>query len=109
MARKAKAKKEVTHLSIEGELTIFRAQELREAIMPVITTSEELEIDLANVTEVDAAGMQLLVSTKIEAILRGKTLHYSGHSKPVLDMIDLCDLGGFFGDQIVIGAKAVAR
>jgi len=107
MARKAK--NEVMHLAIEGELTIFRAQELREAIIPVITVSDEVEIDLSSVTEVDASGMQLLVATKLEAVLRGKTLHYSGHSKAVLEMIDLCDLGGFFGDQIVIGAKATAH
>jgi len=96
----------VMHLSIEGELTIFRAQEIREAILPVIAASEEIEIDLTNVTEVDAAGMQLLVSSKIEAFLRGKSLRYSGHSKAILEMIDLCDLGAFFGDQMVIGAKA---
>jgi anti-anti-sigma factor len=107
MARKAK--KEVNHLAIEGELTIFRAQELKEVIMTVITASDEIEIDLSHVSEVDAAGMQLLVSTKLEAILRGKTLHYAGHSKTVLDMIDLCDLGSFFGDQLVIESKSAAH
>ena len=104
-----KAKNEVMHLAIEGELTIFRTQELREAIMPVISASEEIEIDVSGVTEVDAAGMQLLVSTKIEAFLRGKTLRYLGHSKPILHMIDLCDLGEFFGDAIVMESNAAAH
>ena len=104
-----KAKKEVIQLSIEGELTIFRAQELRESIMSAITANDEIEIDLSGVTEVDGSGSQLMVSAKLEAILRGKTLRYTGHSKPVLDMIDLCDLGAFFGDQMVIGSKAAAH
>jgi anti-sigma B factor antagonist len=107
MARKAK--KEAIKFSIEGEMTIFRAQELREAILPIITTSDEVEIDLSTVTEVDASGMQLMISVKLESILRGKTLRYVGHSKAVLEMLDLCDLGSFFGDQVVIGSKVAAH
>ena len=105
MARK---NKQVMQFPIEGEMNIFMAQELREAIMPVIAKSDEIEIDLASVTDIDAAGLQLLVSFKLESILRGKTLRYVGHSKPVLDMIDLCDLGSFFGDQVVM-AQATAH
>jgi anti-anti-sigma factor len=107
MARKSKSK-QVMQFPVEGEMTIFMAQELREAIMPVIAQNDEIEIDLSRVTEMDAAGMQLMVSAKLEAILRGKTLRYVGHSKPVLDMIDLCDLGSFFGDQVVM-ASATAH
>lgn len=108
MARKTKESKDVVHFPIEGEMTIFVAQELREAIMPIISgkSEGEIEIDLSRVTEVDAAGMQLMVSVKLEAILRGKTLRYTGHSKPIMDMIDLCDLGEFFGDQVIIGSVA---
>ena len=102
MARKAK--KEVIQFPIEGELTIFRAQELRESIFSAISANDEIEIDLSGVTEVDGSGTQLMVSAKLEAILRGKSLRFAGHSKAVLEMIDLCDLGAFFGDQVVIGA-----
>jgi anti-anti-sigma factor len=104
MARKNKATKEIFQLPIEGEMTIFIAQQLRDTLMPAIAQSDEIEIDLSRVTEVDAAGMQLMISAKLEAILRGKTLRYVGHSKPVLDMIDLCDLGSFFGDQVVMAS-----
>lgn len=107
MARKPKAVKKIVHLPIEGEMTIFVAQKLREAIMPVIAKNENIEIDLSRVTEVDGAGMQLMVSVKLEAIMHGKTLHYTGHSKSVLDMIDLCDLGGFFGDQVIMNSTAM--
>lgn len=106
MARKAKANNEILSFPIEGEMTIFVAQELREAIIPVIAGNNEIEIDLSRVTEVDAAGMQLMVSVKLEAILRGKTLRYIGHSKPIMDMIDLCDLGEFFGDQVIMTSAA---
>jgi anti-anti-sigma factor len=101
MARKSK---QVMQFPIEGEMTIFMVQELREAIMPAIAQNDEVEIDLTSVTDIDAAGLQLMVAVKLEAILRGKTLRYVGHSKPVLDMIDLCDLGSFFGDQVVMAS-----
>ena len=102
MSRKNQGSNDIVRFPIEGELTIFTASKLRESMLPLIEKNNEIEIDLSHVTEVDAAAMQLMVSAKLEAILRGKTLRYTGHSKPVLDMIDLCDLGGFFGDQVVI-------
>lgn len=105
MARKTKSGNEVVYLPIEGEMTIFLVQELREAILPMIAGNDEIEIDLSRVTEVDAAGMQLMVSAKLDAILCGKTLRYSQHSQAVMDMIDLCALGSFFGDQVVISSE----
>ena len=105
MVRNTNRSNEVV-LPIEGEMTIFLAQELREAIMPLIAGNDEVEIDLSGVTEIDAAGMQLMISAKLEAVLHGKTLRYSQHSRAVMDMIDLCNLGSFFGDQVVIPSEA---
>ena len=101
-----KTQNEIARFQIDGEMTIFRATELREKIMQLISGNDGVEIDLSHVTEVDGAGMQLMVSAKLEAILRGKTLRFSGHSKPILDMLDMSDLGGFFGDQVVMSSKA---
>ena len=109
MARKNQSGNEVVRFPIEGELTIFTVSKLRESILPLIEKNDEIEIDLSRVSEVDAAAMQFMVSAKQEAILRGKTLRYTGHNKPVLDMIDLCDLGGFFGDQVVITSASTQQ
>lgn len=107
MARKEK--RHVVKSSIAGEMTIYKAQELLDTIMPLIASADEVEIDLSGVTEVDASGMQLMISLKLESILHGKTLHYVGHSPSVVEMLDLCALGGFFGDQVVIGSKAATH
>lgn len=106
MVRKAKEKSGFIQYPIEGELTIFVAEGLREIIIPAIAENNEIEIDLSRVSDIDAAGMQLMVSAKLEAILRGKTLRYVGHSQSVLEMIDLCNLGEFFGDQVIIQSEA---
>jgi anti-anti-sigma factor len=94
------------HYAIDGEMTIFRAAELKAALLPEIERAQEIEIDLSHVSEIDSAGLQLMIAAKLEAILRGKQLRFTGHSKPVTDMLDLCDLGSFFGDQIVISHAA---
>lgn len=92
----------IARIALEGELTIYRAAELRQAILPGIDRASVIEIDLSQVSEIDSAGLQLLVAAKLEAMIRDKQLSMVGHSKPVLEVIDLCDLGGFFGDQIVL-------
>ncbi len=102
MSPHKKSKDGKAHLAFEGELTIYRAAELKGVILPQITEADAIEIDLSQVTEIDSAGLQLLVAAKLEAMIRDKQLHFVGHSKPVLEVIDLCDLGGFFGDQVVI-------
>jgi anti-anti-sigma factor len=106
MSRTEKTDQKAVQLAVEGEMTIFRAADLKAAMLSEMELGQVVEIDLSRVTEIDSAGLQLMVAAKLEAILRGKELHFSGHSQPVLDMLDLCDLGGFFGDQIIIPSHA---
>jgi len=105
MSQQEKSRTGSAHFAIEGELTIYRATELRDTILPRINNAGVIEIDLSQVTEIDSAGLQLLVAAKLEALIRDKQLHFVGHSKPVLEVLDLCDLGGFFGDQVVIDSQ----
>jgi anti-anti-sigma factor len=100
------SKKHVFHFDIEGEMTIFRAEELKEAILPLIANNDEIEIDLSKVTEIDGAGLQLMISVKLEAWQHQKELHFIGHSAPVTSAIDICGLSNFFGDPIVISSQA---
>lgn len=95
----------VFKLAIEGEMTIFRAQELKELILPGIEGNEEIEIDLSQVTEIDGAGLLLMISIKLEVQQRGKRLRFVGHSGAVTEAVDICDLPTFFGDPIVISTQ----
>lgn len=102
MSQQDKSKEAVAHFAIEGDLTIYRAAEIKDLVFPKIDSASAIEIDLSKVAEIDSAGLQLLIAAKLEAMIRDKQLHFVGHSKPVQEVLDLCDLGGFFGDQIVI-------
>lgn len=102
MSQQDTSKISAAHFAIEGEMTIYRATELREVMSHQLKRADVIELDLSQVTEIDSAGLQLLVAAKREALNRNKQLDFTGHSKAVLEVIDLCDLSGFFGDQIVI-------
>jgi anti-anti-sigma factor len=102
MSQQDTSKVSTAHFAIEGEMTIYRAAELREVMLHQIKRADVVELDLSQITEIDSSGLQLLVAAKLEATRHNRQLHFVGHSKPVLEVIDLCDLSGFFGDQIVI-------
>jgi len=94
---------EAISIALCGEFTIFTANENRSRLAEAITgVIGDIEVDLGDVTEIDSAGLQLMVMAKREATALGKKLRFTQHSAPVLDLLDLCDLGGFFGDPVVI-------
>lgn len=94
---------------IEGDFTIYQAAESKSPLMAAIAESDELEINLAGVTELDSAGLQLLLLAKREANERGKTLRLVAHSEASLNVIDLLSLASFFGDPIVVPAGGGVR
>nr|WP_282959150.1 STAS domain-containing protein [Azoarcus sp. L1K30] len=89
-------------MEIKGELNIFTAAELRLQLLEAIATCTELEVDLAHVSEIDSAGLQLMLAAKREAVLRKLTLRFTGHSPAVCDVLELCKLSGQLGDPVLI-------
>jgi anti-anti-sigma regulatory factor len=57
-------------LRIEGELTIFRAMELKPVLLAVPPVDE---VDLSGVTDLDTAGVQLLMLAKKTALAASAT------------------------------------
>ena len=87
---------------ISGELTIYTALELKDTLLAGLATTDDLELDLSEVGEIDAAGLQLLVMIKQEAALLGKVIRFTGHSPVVVELLDLSGLAGFFGDPLLM-------
>lgn len=92
--------------AIEGEMTIYRANELKQELLDRIAGNQEIDVDLSRVTEIDSSGLQLMVLAKLEAAIRSKVLRFDGHSPAVMDILDLSDLAGFFGDPVVISSAS---
>ena len=100
-----KKKKSVTRIDILGDLNIFNAAEQRERLLDALEVSSEVEVDLSHVTEIDTTGIQLMIAAKYEAAARNKPLRFTGHSPEVVDILDLCDLAGHFGDPMLIQSR----
>lgn len=49
-------------LKIEGELTVFTVHELKSRLLAALGEGQPLQIDLGGVSEVDGAGIQLLLA-----------------------------------------------
>lgn len=97
--------KDTNLLRIEGELTIFRAMELKPALLSVPPLTD---IDLSGVTEIDTAGVQLLMLAKKTALAEGRELHLLGHSPAVLDVFELLNVAAYFGDPLVMDSRTPA-
>lgn len=92
---------------LDGELTIYRAAELKTELLQALDTHNEgLELDLAEVSELDIAGLQVLMLLKLTAQARGVPLRLMRHSPAVLDVFERLNLAAFFGDPLVIGETA---
>jgi anti-anti-sigma factor len=89
-------------LAIEDELTIFTAAEQKKHLLAFLQTDNELEINLANVSEIDTAGLQILILLKREAASNHKKISFVMHSKAVLEILELANLTTLFGDQVVL-------
>ena len=95
----------VVHVNIKGELSIFTAATLRQELLDALESADEVDVDLSAVSEMDSAGMQLMVAAKREAAARNKTLRFEGHSPVVFDLLELCDLSGQLGDPLLIRSR----
>lgn len=89
-------------VKMPDEITIYTVSELKDALSPLIYRGGELELDLAAVSEIDSAGLQLLLAAKKTAVQQGSLLKLVWHSNAMLELLELCQLTVFFGDPTLI-------
>jgi anti-sigma B factor antagonist len=88
-------------LKISGELTIFSVASARESLLEAMAQTDELTVDLAGVTELDSAGLQLMLLAKRK---QGKVVHFRDHPDAVLRLIKLARVEPTLGDPLVLRA-----
>ena len=89
-------------LKIDGEMNIYRAEELKQTLLTALQHPGRMEIDLSGVSEIDTVGVQLMMLAKKTAQARQSELGLIHHSPAVLDIFELLNLVSYFGDQTVI-------
>lgn len=97
----SKKKGAVEKLTVEGELTIYTAAEMKEKISALFSgesaKSDSVEIDLAQVSEIDTAGLQLLLLAQRECAKQERSIVFSNPSEAVLTCWSTCNLQEKFG------------
>jgi anti-sigma B factor antagonist len=75
-------------LALGPELTIAHAAAWRDVLVDALcTASGDLALDLSGVTDIDSAGLQLLLATRRSVNERGAALVLHGASAPVVDAL----------------------
>lgn len=75
-------------LAIDEELTIYTIEALKQGLSQEIDFYERFELNLADVEEVDSAGIQLLLAFSRELIRKEKVLKLTAVSSGVEKLMD---------------------
>ncbi|URI11709.1 STAS domain-containing protein [Aquincola tertiaricarbonis] len=79
-------------LRLDGELTIYRAGELKPVILDAVRRAAEPAIDLSEISEIDTAGVQLLLLARREAASLDRQLALVAPSNAVREAFELLAL-----------------
>ena len=90
-----------TRALLREELTIASVSEDRDRLVQLLQPDGEVELDLEGVTEIDTAGVQLLVALRKEAEAMGCACHIAGSGESVLDAFGRLGLGGHLKEPLV--------
>src|SRR5690606_5836325 len=77
---------------LAGELCVFHAADIKSPLLDILAGLEQCALDLSGVSEIDTAGVQLLLLMQREAGLRGCDLRLVNHSEPVREVLQLLNL-----------------
>ena len=83
-------------LRIEGDMTIYRAAELKETLLQALYGAGVLEIDLSAVSEIDSSGVQLLMLARNTAQANQQQLRLLNPSPAVKEVLNTFNLTAWF-------------
>ena len=92
---------------VDGELTVYTCRELKPQLLEHLTAHPDaVTLDLSRVSEIDTAGLQLLLIARRHAREGGRELRIKNPSQVVAEVLELCRLGGWLAPAT---KEAVAR
>lgn len=91
---------------LEGELIMQRAEEIKPLLLASLPLDGSVaRLDLSQVTEMDTAGLQLLMAANREVINRGTTLTIVAASEAVRTTLELFRQTSLLAPATVTGAQ----
>ncbi len=83
-------------IRIDDELTLYTASLFARTLNEALVANRSVAIDLTGVTEIDCAGLQILLMARKEALLRNRVVRFIGQNPVVLECLHLMNLSNFF-------------
>lgn len=77
---------------LKGEVNIYHAAALRDALLKELDSQNEIRLDLDQVSEVDTTTVQILVALLRTASAQGKLAHVVVAGRVLSDVVRLCNL-----------------
>ncbi len=96
-------------LRLEGDMTIYRAAELKPQILQAIHQHPSVHVDLSDVTDIDSAGLQLIYLAQREAERLGTQLRVVAYSQVVVGLMSSLNLLELLDRIAVPAAEALPR
>ena len=90
---KVTTRKGRAYLKPNGDLTIARAKDFRDALVTSLAKANEIELNLVDVTNIDLACLQLMCAAHLSATKEGKSLTIKDPALPVFT--EARELAGF--------------
>ncbi len=94
--------KQGVNVTICAELTIYSAAQLKDELLALLRTSPIVNVNLAQVSDIDTSGLQILIMMKNEADILQHDVNFIEHSASVLNVFELMNMVRFFGDPLVL-------
>jgi anti-anti-sigma factor len=84
-------------LRLSGELTIYHAAALRDALLPLAAEAGAWTLDLSGVTDIDSAGIQVLLAARRTLAVRGAVVRLTACGGAAQDALSLYGMADAFG------------
>lgn len=82
----------ISAIDIDGEFTIFRAEEIGSTLRHALAQGTDLTLDLHHVTEFDSAGLQLVLATQRSVQARAAVFRVAAVSEAVAEVFAMLGL-----------------
>ena len=78
-------------IRVTGEMTVYTASQIKQPLVDAIADAPaNIQLDLSDVTELDTAGVQLLLLIYREVLASGRKIQLGPESNIVRDVLTLC-------------------
>jgi anti-anti-sigma factor len=84
---------EQPRVHVNGEMTVYTCSELKPQLLAQLTEhADATELELSRVTEMDTAGLQILLTARRHASDLGREMRVVNPSRAVTEVLELCRL-----------------